>query len=396
MLVDLPTLLVVTAFASAMSGMLLAYAWLLNRHAPAIALWALAYLVGSAGIALIIARDNVDDFWSIDIANALLIGSYGLMWTGARNFDGRRTPLLYAFAGVAVWLSASQIEVFFASLTARITLFSAINLCYTTLTGFEFWRHGDKRLMSRWPLIVILGVHAGVFLSRIVWPGWLVFGMIGRSPALSLTVFVSFEVLFHTFCAAFLLSFIAKERIELRYKRASLVDPLTGILNRRGFMENAARQLGRVAINHQPAALIAFDLDRFKVLNDTYGHPVGDRVLCAFCDVVNTALRPGDLFGRIGGEEFACLLLNISQADAIAVAERIRSRFADREIVIGSMKVRATASAGVAFANEQDRDLHALILAADQTLYRAKERGRNRIETTQPTLVLSNEVLRSL
>jgi diguanylate cyclase (GGDEF)-like protein len=396
MLVDLPTLLVVTAFASAMSGMLLAYAWLLNRHAPAIALWALAYLVGSAGIALIIARDNVDDFWSIDIANALLIGSYGLMWTGARNFDGRRTPLLYAFAGVAVWLSACQIEVFYASMTERITLFSAINLCYTTLTGFEFWRYGDKRLMSRWPLIVILGVHAGVFLSRIVWPGWLVFGMIGRSPALSLTVFVSFEVLFHTFCAAFLLSFITKERIELRYKRASLVDPLTGILNRRGFMENAARQLGRVAINHQPAALIAFDLDRFKALNDTYGHPVGDRVLCTFCDVVNTALRPGDLFGRIGGEEFACLLLNISQADAIAVAERIRSRFADREIVIGSMKVRATASAGVAFANEQDRDLHALILAADQTLYRAKERGRNRIETTQPTLVLSNEVLRSL
>lgn len=229
MLVDLPTLLVVTAFASAMSGMLLTYAWLLNRHAPAIALWALAYLIGSAGITLIIARDNVDDFWSIDIANALLIGSYGLMWMGARIFDGRRTPLPYVFVGVAVWLLACQFEAFQASMAERITLFSAINLCYTTLTSFEFWRYGDKRLMSRWPLIVILGVHAVVFLSRVIWPGWLAFGMIGRSPALSLTAFASFEVLFHTFCAAFLLSFIAKERSELRYKRASVVDPLTGI-----------------------------------------------------------------------------------------------------------------------------------------------------------------------
>jgi diguanylate cyclase (GGDEF)-like protein len=396
MLVDLPTLLVVTVFATTMSGLLLAYAWLLNRHAPAIALWAIAYLVGSAGIALIIARDNIEDFWSIDIANALLIGSYGLMWMGARKFDGRRTPLPYVFAGVAVWLLVCQIEAFQVSSNTRIILFSAINLCYTTLTAVEFWRYGDKRLMSRWPLIVILGVHAGVFLSRIIWPGWLAYVMVGRSPALSLTVFVAFEVLFHIFCAAFLLSFIAKERSELRYKRASLVDPLTGILNRRGFMGNATRQLRRMANNHEPAALVAFDLDRFKTLNDTHGHPVGDRVLCAFCDAVNTALRPGDLFGRIGGEEFACLLSNVSPADALAIAERVRSRFADSEIVVGPVKVRATASAGVAFASQQDWDLSALMLAADQTLYRAKEHGRNRIETTLSALVMSNEALKPL
>ena len=188
-------------------------------------------------------------------------------------------------------------------MAARITLFSAISLCYTTLTGFEFWRYGDKQLMSRWPLIVVLGVHAAAFLSRIIWPGWRAFVMTGRSPALSLTVFIAFEVLFHTFCAAFLLAFIAKERSELRYKRASLVDPPTGILNRRGFTDNATRQLRRMAIGREPAALVAFDLDRFKALNYTHGHPVGDRVLCAFCDAVNTALRPGDLFGHIGGEE---------------------------------------------------------------------------------------------
>lgn len=256
MFVDLPTLLVVTAFATAMSGVLLLYAWLLNRHAPAIALWAFAYLVGSAGIALILARGHVDDFRSIDIANALLIASYGVLWMGVRSFDRRDTPLLYVCAGAAVWLLACQIEAFHASMVARISLFSAINLGYTILTGVEFWRYSEKQLMSRWPLIVILGMHTGVYLSRIIWPGWLVLVMTGRSPAMSLTVFASFEVLFHTFCGAFLLSFIAKEHSELRYKRASLVDPLTGVLNCRGFTENATRQLRRMAINHQPAALL--------------------------------------------------------------------------------------------------------------------------------------------
>lgn len=339
MLVDFPTLLVVTAFATAMSGMLLTYAWLLSQRGSAIALWAVAYLVASCGIALIIGRDNIDDFWSIDIANALLIAAYGVLWMGARDFDGRRTPLLYAFAGVAVWLLACQLDVFYASIAARITLLSAINLCYLTLIGLEFWHCCDKQLMSRWALIFILGVHGGVLLSRIIWPHWLLLGMTGRSPAVSSAVFVSFEVLLNTFCMAFLFSFIVRERSELRYKRASLIDPLTGVLNRRGFTERATRQLRRMAIDRQQAAVIAFDLDRFKTLNDTYGHPVGDRVLCAFCDVVGSVLRSGDLFGRIGGEEFACLLSNVSQVDAIAVAERIRSGFAALEIVIGSEKV---------------------------------------------------------
>lgn len=392
MFVDLPTLLVVTVFASAMSGILLAYAWLLSRHATAIALWAVAYLVSAAGIALFIAGGSIDDVWTVDIARALLIVSYGMMWMGARSFNRRPTPLLYVFVGAAAWLLACQLEAFQASMAARIVFFSAINFGYTILTGFEFWRHGDKQLMSRWPLIIILGVHAGVFLSRMIWPGWFVLVMTGHSPALSLTVFVSFELLFHTFCAAFLLSFIAKERSELRYKRASLVDPLTGILNRRGFTENALRQLRRMETDRQPAALVAFDLDRFKTINDTHGHHIGDSVLRAFCDIVIAAIRPGDLFGRIGGEEFACLLANVSEADAMAVAERIRNRFADREIIIESVKLRATVSAGLAFSNRQDRALTGLMLAADQALYRAKAHGRNRIETTRPTLALPREI----
>lgn len=396
MFIDLETLLVMAFFASAMSAALLAYAWFLHRHATAIALWAIAYLVGAASIILVIARDSIDDFWFIDVANALMISSFGIMWMGARNFNGRGTPMLYVLIGVVVWLSACQIEAFYISAPARIALLSAINLAYTTLTVYEFWRYSEKQLMSRWPLIVILSGHGTILISRIVWPGWLLLRMVGRSSAWSLTAFVSFEVLFYTFCAAFLLSIIVEERSELRYKRASLVDQLTGVLNRRGFTEYAVRKLTRMAANRQPAALIAFDLDRFKVLNDTYGHPAGDRVLCAFCEVVRAALRPDDLFGRIGGEEFDCLLTNLSQADAFAIVERIRGQFANHEISVGPIKLRASVSAGVAFAEQNDWDLPALMLEADQMLYLAKRHGRNRIETAPPALVIFNEALRSL
>jgi len=80
---------------------------------------------------------------------------------------------------------------------------------------------------------------------------------------------------------------------------------LTGIWNRRAFLEHASRHLSKAAIDKQAMALIAFDLDHFKFINDGYGHLAGDRMLCSFCNVTTDALRPGDLFGRIGGAEFA-------------------------------------------------------------------------------------------
>jgi diguanylate cyclase (GGDEF)-like protein len=388
-MVDLPTLFAVTIFANAMSGVLLIYAWFTNRHTPALALWAIGYLVATTGMTLIVARGTIGDFWSIDIANALVIAAYGIVWMGARSFNNRKTPVLYVLVGPATWLVVCQFEALHSSISARIVVVSFLLFCYTLLTGFEFWR-GDRKLSSCWPLIVVIGIHAVVFLSRILWPGWVVERLTGRYITLSVFAFVSFELLFHTFCAAFLLAFLVKERREGGYKRASLVDPLTGVWNRRAFLDYASRQLSRAASDNLPVALIAFDLDQFKTINDSYGHLAGDRLLCSFCDVVSEALRSGDVFGRIGGEEFACLLADVSGVDAAAVAERLRCRFANTEINCGSSRLRATVSSGVALAGRPHPDLEALMSAADRALYRAKELGRNRVELSKTIFVARN------
>jgi diguanylate cyclase (GGDEF)-like protein len=173
---------------------------------------------------------------------------------------------------------------------------------------------------------------------------------------------------------------MARERIVLWYKQASLIDPLTGVGNRRAFLERGEKLLHRTASDQQPAVLLFFDLDRFKNVNDTFGHHVGDRLLTAFCGVATDALRPGDLFGRLGGEEFASLLPRTSLNERLDVAERIRANFEATMLEVDANKLAATVSVGVAMSTDQNRDLAGLLMAADRSLYRAKANGRNRVE----------------
>jgi diguanylate cyclase (GGDEF)-like protein len=376
---DLPMLVAVAVSANSISGMLLIYAWVTNRRTPALALWAIGYFTASVGIALTFTRGQIGDVRSIEIADALLVAAYGLIWMGARSFNNRSTHLALLLVGPAAWLLVHQLKVLHFSNATLVSFVSSILLCWLVLTGFEFWR-SDRGLPSRWPLIVIIGVQAAVILSRLLWPGWLLDALTGPSPAIPVMAIFFFEFLFQTVFSAFLLTFLMKERREEHYRRAALVDVLTGIWNRRAFLEYAPRRLSREAIDKHSVALIAFDLDQFKLINDTYGHLAGDRTLCSFCKIVTDALRPNDLFARIGGEEFACLLVDVSPADAVAIAERVRCRFANLDIYSGQSLLRATVSSGLAMAEQQQPDLAALMSAADRALYRAKELGRNRVE----------------
>jgi diguanylate cyclase (GGDEF)-like protein len=378
-MVDLPTLVAIAVSAKVISGVLLIYAWVTNRDTPALALWAIGFLLGAAATALIVIQERIGGVRPIDIADALLILAYGVMWMGARSFNNRKTRVIYLLIVPVVWFLVRRLEIWDFSDSTRIALVSSMLLCYLGLIGFEFWR-SNRTLPSRRPLIVIIWVQAAVLLSRLLWPGWDLRAYTERSPAISSAEPIFFELLFQTVVGAFLLAFLMKERREEYHRRASFVDSLTGIWNRRAFLEYAPRRLSRAAIDKQAVALIAFDLDHFKFINDTYGHLGGDLTLCSFCKIVTDALRPNDLFARIGGEEFACLLVDVSPADAVAIAERVRCRFANLEIYSGQSLLRATVSSGLAMAGQLQPDLEALMSAADRALYRAKELGRNRVE----------------
>lgn len=165
-------------------------------------------------------------------------------------------------------------------------------------------------------------------------------------------------------------------------ERLATTDALTGIANRRGLLEPAEREIKLALRNDRPLAVVMFDLDHFKRVNDSYGHAEGDRVLR---DVVTAALqviRDTDLFGRVGGEEFLAVLPDTTEEAAVVVAERIRERIG-AEVVCGVPPQPVTASFGVAGLKAPKTTLAALEAAADAALYGAKHKGRNRVETSR-------------
>jgi diguanylate cyclase (GGDEF)-like protein len=170
---------------------------------------------------------------------------------------------------------------------------------------------------------------------------------------------------------AFMFLSMAKERLKFEYKQAALVDDLTGIPNRRAFLQAASKLLDRM--NGRPASCLLFDLDNFKAINDRHGHAAGDRILGVFGQILTENL-PRGAFGRLGGEEFAAIL-PIGAQDAIVAAEKIRHAFAAAgKAALGSDE-EVTVSVGCATAPSTTAE--DLLRRADQALYRAKESGRN-------------------
>lgn len=170
--------------------------------------------------------------------------------------------------------------------------------------------------------------------------------------------------------------------LELARKQAEVLattDPLTGVFNRRGLLDRAERDLQLAVRSGRPLSLVIFDIDHFKCVNDAHGHAEGDRVLCAVVGTVKRLLRSTDLFGRIGGEEFLLVMPETTPLIAFQIAERIRLGIA-AGVTAGPDANPVTASFGVASIREQRDDLDRLQSTADAALYRAKHKGRNRVE----------------
>ncbi|MGO1247563.1 MAG: sensor domain-containing diguanylate cyclase [Oceanisphaera sp.] len=177
------------------------------------------------------------------------------------------------------------------------------------------------------------------------------------------------------------------DRIELEKKLETLanIDALTNISNRRHFYERASLEFKRAVRYQHPLAILMFDIDYFKRVNDTYGHDGGDVVLKRLASTVDHSLRDLDVFARFGGEEFIALLPELSPEQAALVAERVRQEIADLQIELPSGETMSvTISIGVAMLDACDQGLDALIKKADLALYQAKEQGRNRVIEYSP------------
>lgn len=167
-------------------------------------------------------------------------------------------------------------------------------------------------------------------------------------------------------------------------RRQATRDSLTGTWNHAAILEVLEHELGRARREGKPVAAVLADLDHFKAVNDTFGHLTGDAVLCEFAARTAAALRPYDLIGRYGGEEFLVVLPNCDETAVVAVCERLRRRVADQPFTHDGRDVPVTVSVGAAVSRAGSGDAATLVKAADLALYRAKAAGRNRVELAPP------------
>jgi len=335
--------------------------------------WAAGFAAAALSTALLAARGHVPDVLSIEIANAVLLGGVGCWIAGVQVF--RERPVrLWVLVPALVWVVGMCVPQIRESLVMRMSLFNgaaAIGFGALAILIWPGWR--DKSAARRPLAFIFLFQAANKLTSGAV---VLIF------PPSDLLTYPYASITSVTALIALTLVVIyggklVMERAEDKLRLLAYTDPLTHVLNRRGLIERFDDMVAAHRGTSGSIALLAFDLDHFKQVNDRHGHLAGDAALASFARLATACLRQDDAFGRLGGEEFAAILPVSHAAEAAAVAERVRATLAAQPIMFGHVRIDVTVSIGLAATPADGAHFDALMSAADRALYSAKLSGRN-------------------
>ncbi|HMM91276.1 GGDEF domain-containing protein [Bradyrhizobium sp.] len=368
-------------FATMVAGMLGTMLVLFGKqeNIPALKWWGTAYLLGSASVAIwTIGGARLGEPLSLAL-HAIGFVACGMVWNASRVFRGRKPNWLGLLLGAIVW-GGTVLAVPSLNPALRVTLGAIIVAAYAGLTASELWSERRRTMQRRWPAIVVPVMHGCVLALPVLLGSLLRPHDASFTSSIWVTAF-SIELILYAIGTVFVIFMLVSDRAVTVHKTAASVDPLSGMLNRRGFTEASNRLIEREAAAGRPATVMIFDIDHFKGINDRFGHPAGDEILKLFSTVVISNLRTNDLSGRIGGEEFAALLA-CSLGEGVIVAERVREAFEASGIVSEQGPVDTTVSIGVA-GGPAGTELEVLLASADTALYEAKRSGRNRVEAAE-------------
>jgi diguanylate cyclase (GGDEF)-like protein len=366
-------------FATMVAGMLGAMLMFFGRqeNIPALKWWGTAYLLGAVSVALWTIGGSMFSEAVLLALNAAGFIACGMVWNASRVFHGRKPNLSGLVLGAVAWIgSVTMVQ----DSATRLTIGAAIVAIYAALTASELWNERRRSMQKRWPAIVVPVVHGCVLMLPILLGDLLRPHGGNFADSFWVTSF-SIELVLYAIGTVFVIFMMVSDRAVAVHKTAASIDPLSGMLNRRGFSEACARVIEREANAGRPVTVMIFDIDHFKSINDRFGHPAGDEILKLFAAVVVNSLRISDLSGRIGGEEFAALL-PCSLEEGVLVAERVREAFQASGIVCDEGPVDTTVSIGVA-GGPAGTELEVLLASADTALYQAKRSGRNRVEAAE-------------
>ncbi len=356
------------------------YFWTLwlGRRQERIHLWtACSITAGVFGCLCYMLRGVAPDWLAVWAAQVCFIQVFAFLWAGVRLVHARPRRPLAVWSGAVVWTAACLIPAFFTAEAVRNVVATLAFTTYCLAMSTELLRriHG-YRSPSRWLTATLLLLLSATSLAMTAYTALrsdILVPLHSASPLPGLWLLA--------YIAIYLTLVLSVTTLELgneaqRQREAATTDSLTGLLNRRAFMERAVP----AAAAPHGATLLMLDLDHFKQVNDRWGHSAGDRALVLFAGALLDALGSGHcaMPARIGGEEFAVLLVGVSHRDALALAGRIAARTRELRHTPGAS--RLTVSIGLAIGQSGERTLGDLLTAADQALYRAKRAGRDRIE----------------
>jgi diguanylate cyclase (GGDEF)-like protein len=371
MQLHLPTLLLANLSVVTLCGLLMLFSWWRGRAERTLLWLALMMLSGALGLAFNSIQGPGIDWLSEVLGNVILLLSIGMSWTALRVFCGRQPVWSLMLLGALVWLLLCLWPPFRSHIGWLVLAFTLLLVLYQLAAVGELWLSRQQLQVSIVPAMVLMLLHGLFYILRSLLMDYSSPDMVRGSP---LFAWVLLETMLYAVGMAFVGLSMVKERAEAGSRCAALIDPLTGIGNRRAFISGAEELLQRCASMQQPVALLLCDLDEFKAINDLHGHPEGDRVLCEFACSLRTHLDRSAVCGRIGGEEFAALLAGTLE-QAVEQAERIRRDFASR----ASPACMHSVSIGVVGSDSAGHDLKQLLIAGDRALYQAKALGRNRV-----------------
>lgn len=250
---------------------------------------------------------------------------------------------------------------------------------YSGLPAWLLLQKADESLPSKRPLGVVFAVSALLAGIALPFATWLPQPLGAAQPQVWAVAVFNGQIVLEVLLASALMVSMSKERVSREFYEASIRDPLTTLYNRR-FLDQRKDSWQR-SDRHEARqrAIIYFDIDHFKQINDQHGHALGDDVIVIAARVAQKTVRKKDWVFRIGGEEFLCVLPDCSAPEALAAAERLRTGFQEAALMVNGQLIEATLSAGIAVGVARQTDFDELILEADRRLYMAKQQGRNRV-----------------
>ncbi|GGD10108.1 GGDEF domain-containing protein [Aureimonas glaciei] len=380
--IDVPTLYLLIVGTTFVAGCLTVWERQFNApHRRELGLWALGYLLISAGCLVRIADSELPGFVTVGLSNVAVGLGYAVICYGAVLFSGRRVPHWLPMALVVsafAWLAGGYSQ----PMPLRIALTSALTggLCLWAAAALSTGRAGGRP--SQKLAGTLFAFHGGFFAVRALVTSF----DLGSTITLwgsNITV-TMFEGILWSAAAPMALLVAARERTERALVADCQTDYLTDLDNRRAFFEKGERLLEKARRDQTSVVLLAFDLDHFKAINDRFGHSTGDTVLRLFAGVAREVVGKNAVLARLGGEEFAAVLPVPLADSAHDVASHVMKRFAIEAARPEGLGIAATVSIGIAGSANHREGLSALLSAADAALYRAKALGRNRIERALP------------